>query len=127
MNDNIQPQIDNILLSKNTSEQKIRKLRELFRQAKIEVFSDFDDTITDPKSILTIRYYILTRILKRSDANNELVKYIFFNKNYFELLNTINKDTSKIIILTGNSHTFVSSLIPMLRSSGYPIVGVVGQ
>ena len=123
----LQPEIDSIIHSWRSDEEKIISLRDLFIWEKIEVFSDFDDTISSPESILYFRFKILQKLITWFDAWSLLVDNFILNPEYIPLLNSIKQDKNNIVIITGNDHSLSRILAHFLKPYNISIAWVIGK
>lgn len=101
----LQTKIDKIIKSNIKNNEKFIDFKKLFKEYKINVFCDFDDTITNNINI----YYSKILFLKLFNKYNK--KNINFLLNEFILNNSFPKINQNIIIISKNDHDFIKKFL----------------
>lgn len=103
----IQSDIEYILDSHHTKEQKLSLLRKFFTKNNTIAFVDFDDTISDNSCL----FYTKIKFLLKYKTSNEqkvfdhIIKQFSLNKRFVALLHK--KNIHQVLILSRNNHRFL--------------------
>lgn len=109
----MQQEIEQVLFSNLSKDEKISKIRDVFERFNISIFSDLDDTIWSNDSLFQAKIKILIFLKKFDNISSiydEALKYFKINPGFLLLLNK-HKIKWKIFILSRNDYFFVKKFI----------------
>ncbi len=127
----MQNKIDEIIYSKLETQAKISKLKQLFINENILVFSDFDDTISSNNCVFYTKIKFLKKLNKLTNFHFiRILKAFMLNKSFLSLLKTKNISWN-IVIISRNNHLFLKEFLlskkEILQENNLKIIWCVWQ